>query len=81
MLSQRVVLWSFQDAPEARFKLQIAGPLVGKQDIPQLSFFKRTFREAIKESFVEPRRGALSLDYAHTGLKVRCMRMCVCVCL
>ncbi|KAG1680787.1 hypothetical protein FOA52_008120 [Chlamydomonas sp. UWO 241] len=70
VFSQRMVLWSFKEAPEARFKLQISGlPLVGQQDVPQLSFFQSAFTSAIRDFFVEPRRGALSLDYAHTGLK------------
>ena len=52
------------------FHTQISGPLVGKQTVPQLSFLKRSFTDTIKDSLVEPRRGALSMDYDYTVQQV-----------
>lgn len=73
-----------ETTPFPHFHTQISGPLVGKQTIPQLSFLKRSFTDTIKDSLVEPRRGALSMDYDYTVQQVwgvwtgvgRCGQVC-----
>lgn len=44
---------------------QVRGPLIGERDVPQFSFIRAAFAETLRDSLVEPRRAAISLDYEY----------------
>lgn len=47
VFEHRMLLYSFQSPPRLDLKLGVKGPAIGKMDIPQFDFVKRTVQLAI----------------------------------
>ncbi|GFR40402.1 hypothetical protein Agub_g954, partial [Astrephomene gubernaculifera] len=60
----RLMLFSFREPPDMDVKLSVKGPVIGERSIPTSSFafLRAQLAAALRDSLVEPRRAAISLD-------------------